>query len=163
MIALNSRWVERLGEAFGVTGGGHRAVGVGGEGEPLVLGDRAGRQRRLERELGEVDLDDVEPQAGLVQAGDEEQVVDEAQEPVGVALHDGQEAADRLRVVGGVVLVQQHLDVAAHRRQRRAQFVADAGQERILEPVELAQPVGGVPDGAGVAAQFEVGGRVPGQ
>ncbi len=69
---------------------------------------------------------------------DEEQIADEAQQPPGVALDRLEESA-LLGVEVAGLFVENEVEVAANRRQRRAQLVGDQGEELVLEAVELTQ------------------------
>ena len=64
-----------------------------------------------------------------------EQRVDELEQPHGVAVHELQR--DRATSAGAVA--QRVLERAEHQRQRRAELVADVGEERGLGPVELLE------------------------
>ena len=94
--------------------------------------------------------------------GEVEQRVDQLLEPQGVAVDDFQSA----RAPPGSASVgagEQLLDRAEHQRQRRAELVADVGEERGLGAVQLGQRLGPPPlllVGAGVG---DGGGDVAGQ
>ena len=75
-------------------------------------------------------------QAGL-DAADVQNVVDEAPEAVGLVLDDVVELALGLLVV--CLAVDQEFDVRLDARQRRAQLVADAGDEGVLGAVDLGE------------------------
>ena len=70
---------------------------------------------------------EVEREAVGIEAGEVEQVLDEALEPPGLAADDG---GGRMRVVGGPV--EHGLGVAADRGERGAQLVGDRHQELAL-------------------------------
>ncbi len=100
-----------------------------------------GRQRALDAlldDLPEVDALKVERELARVDLGDEEEVVHEPEQPLRVAVGDGEEAA-LLLVEAGVG--EQKLEVAADGRQRRSQLVRHRRDELALEAVELAQPL----------------------
>ena len=83
------------------------------------------------QQLGHGDAFDVEHRGDRLQRR-REQVVDQAVQPPGVALYDEQVGARVLREVLGVV--EDDVDVADDRGQRRAQLVADRGDELVLDP-----------------------------
>ncbi len=84
----------------------------------LVKRDRAGRVLRFQQE-----------------------VLDEVQEPHGVAVDDA-EPVDVSRTEAGLrCFVEQQLEVAANRGERRAQLVRDQRDKLVLHAVELAKAV----------------------
>ena len=75
--------------------------------------------------------------AGL-EPGHVEQVADEAVQPLGLVLRRLQQLGPRLRVQRRIVAAQAG-DGAEDRGQRRAQVVADRGQQRRAQPLGLRQ------------------------
>ena len=113
--------------------------GAGGEGErdALCLGLRASGLDALRGDRAQIERR-PRGRACRPRPGEEEQVADEVEEPVRVALDDAQEPALLVGQVAGLA-VEQELGVAPDRRQRRAQLVRDERDELVLQPVELAQ------------------------
>ena len=72
------------------------------------------------------------------QRGNGEQILDEQVEPLGVALDDFQETLGDFGIVARAV--EQRFDVALDERERRAQFVADVGDEFLARAFELLEP-----------------------
>ena len=90
---------------------------------------------------GEVDVGPVErDRAGRILCL-EQQVLDEVQEPHRVAVDDVEPVDVRSPEVGLDCLVEQQLEIAADRGERRAQLVRDECDELVLHPVELAKAV----------------------
>ena len=81
---------------------------------------------------------ELEGEATGVDLGDEEEIADEALEPIGVSLDDAQELA---LLVGQVLRlsVEHELEVAADRREGSAQLVRDERDEFVLQAVELTK------------------------
>src|SRR5581483_11576111 len=108
----------------------------------MLIGHAALRMHDLFRRLAHVHLLEVHLDAFhalLLDAGDIEQVVDEAAEAVNVGLDDAVELAPVFaRVPLLVFVVQQRADEALHRRERRAQFVRDDGDELRLHALQVA-------------------------
>src|SRR6185503_10120204 len=77
--------VEGLGEALGIAPGRYRAAAAVAQLDLSVLGERPAPGRHLVREVGQVELGDVELHSLLGEAGDQQQLVDQAQQPVRVA------------------------------------------------------------------------------
>ncbi len=102
------------------------------------VGGRPENLDRLGRQIGEIDVLGLERELPGLDLRDEEEVAHEPQEPVRVAVHDVEEAPVLERKLG---IVEDELQVAGDRRQRRAQLVRDERDELIFETVELAQPV----------------------
>ncbi len=97
-----------------------------------------GRLGSLVQDPGEVDGLPVELERMRVGAREEEELVDENGEPVGVPLDDPEVAlaGRRERPLGRV---ERHLEIAAERRERRSQLVGGGRDELVLEAVELEQ------------------------
>src|SRR5262249_23575172 len=76
--------------------------------------------------------------ATAVEARHEDDVVDEVVEPMAVAIDDLEET---LLLVAELAHLPtpQNLQVAEHRRQRGAELVRHAADEKVLQPVELAE------------------------
>src|SRR5207237_2254014 len=104
--------------------------------DPLSARARARFLDRLPDDGAQVDLGRPQVELSGFEPRDEEQVVDEPQEPVGVALDDVEVAA---RLLAERLVVQRQLEVAHDRRQRRPQVVRDQRHELVLETVGLAQ------------------------
>ena len=98
------------------------------------------------------------------QRGNREQILDEQIEPLRVALDDFEKALGDFGIVARAV--EQRFDVAFDERERRAQFVADVGDEFLAGAFQLLEPgqvvknedgafafAGGVGDGGGVDLQ----------
>ena len=129
--------VEELGDARPIPRDeGHGARGEG-ECDLLGLGLRPGRLDAFGGDRGEVEAVDVEDELAGLHLRDEEQVADEVEEPLRVALDDAEELALLVRQLARLA-VEQELDVAPDRRQRRAQLVRHERDELVLQPVELA-------------------------
>ena len=107
-----------------------------GEGDALGLGAARVDGLELPRQRAQVDRHHRQPQVPGVDAREVEQVVDEPQEPVGVAPH----ALEQLALHRRHRLGQPRLDGRGDERERRAQLVRDVGEELALEPVELLEP-----------------------
>ncbi len=73
-----------------------------------------------------------------LQRGNGEQILDQQVQPLGVARDDLEETLGHLRIIARAV--QQRLDVALDERQRRAQFMADVGDEFLARAFELLEP-----------------------
>ncbi len=71
----------------------------------------------------------------------EQQVLDEREEPLGVAVDHLQPRLLFDAQPGRLGVVVQQLEVAADRRERRTQLMRDERDELVLHPVELAQPL----------------------
>jgi hypothetical protein len=130
--------VEHLAQAGGVAHHGRHRVGVETQVDAARVRGRPQDLDRLRGEIGEVDLLRLERELPGFDLRDEEQVAHEPQEPVGVAVHDLEEAPVLLREVG---VVEDELEVAGDRGQRGAQLVGNERDELVLQAVELAQPV----------------------
>ena len=92
------------------------------ESDLSLCGKRLGGRRALACDRGQLELLQLEHELAGVDPGDEEEVVDEGEEPVGVAIEDLEEGLTPLgRRVGSTV--DQQVEVAADRRQRRPKLV----------------------------------------
>ncbi len=154
---------EQLGDAQRVD----RLAPHRGRGEhqvdPLAFGFRPDLLDRLERDVREIRRAELHGQLARLDLGQEQQVPDEAQQSLGVALdHLG----EVLRVQPGGAIVPQQLHVADDRGQRGPQFVRDQGDELVLERVQFQEPL--VPPGQleGLIGQrvlgLDLGGDIPG-
>ena len=121
-----------------------------------AAGRRAEGLDRLVGELGHVDGFGAELEPSRLDAGEQEQVVDERAERLDVARHRPQVA---VRVGGDAV--GQRLDRRPQRAERRAQVVADAGQhgaalllERRPLALEGVEPLGELVERLGDLAQL---------
>ena len=110
------------------------------------------RSTRLEPRLGP---------AGL-EPGEVEQRVDQLQQPPAVALDQLEPRALGRRAAGDVGVGERVLDRAEQQGQRRAELVADVGEERRLGPVELGQLLGALPLGLVGAGAADAGRELAG-
>ena len=98
------------------------------------------------------------------QRGNGQQILDEQIQPLRVALDDFEEAVGDLGIIARAV--EQRFHVALDERERRAQFVADVGDEFLARALQLLEPrqivedqngafalAGGVGDDGGVDLQ----------
>ena len=98
------------------------------------------------------------------QRGNRQQILDEQVQPLRVALDDFEEARGDFGIAARAV--EQCFDVAFDERERRAQFVADVGDEFLARAFELLEPrqvvkhqnrafafAGGIGNGGGVDLQ----------
>ncbi len=99
-------------------------------------GDRPERVDGALDEVGHVLWLDLEVDATGLDARDVEHVVDELDEAVGVLLDDREELLLDVVDLAGIA-VQDEVDVALDRRQRRAQLVADRRDELVLHLRDL--------------------------
>ena len=100
-----------------------------------------GGSRGLDRaggEPAEVDALPLEREAAGVDARDEEDVVHEPVQTEAVAVHDLEEVRLLLAELARLA-VHEQLEVADHRRERRAELVRDGAHELVLHAVELDQ------------------------
>ncbi len=104
----------------------------------LLLGERPRGLDRLGRDRREVDRADLEGELARLDLGEEEEVADKVEEPVRVSLDHTQELALLVRDLARLA-VEDELEVAADRGQRRAELVRDEGDELVLQVVELEQ------------------------
>ena len=101
------------------------------------------------------------------QRGNREQILDEQIQPLRVALDDFEKTLGHVGIVARAV--EQRFDVALDERKRRAQFVADVGDEFLARAFELLEPrqivedqnrpfafAGGIGDDGGVDAAASV-------
>src|SRR5581483_11835474 len=128
--------VEHLGDPRPVGAHRRRRVDRDLDADAPVGG---GRPRRLGRALGdvaEVDRSEGELDAPRLDLRDEQQILDERVQAVGAAPDDVEVPLPG--VAERVLLVEQHLEEARDRRERRPQLVRDRGDERVAHAVELA-------------------------
>jgi hypothetical protein len=119
---LQRRAVDREREAGSLDGGAEGRGELGGEG-------------------GKIERFEVRPRAAGLDAREVEQSIDQLQQPHAVAVRDRDELAAVLaRVVSrrGQYLFQWR----QHQRERRAELVADVGEEQRLGAVDLGQRLG---------------------
>ena len=117
------------------------------------------RVELLEQELGhlgEVDRIAVDPQAAGIEAGEVEQLAGELRQPVDLLAHAPEELAPG-RVVE--LLLDEELEVAAQREQRRPQLVRRVGDELAAGVLEAGEALAHAFEGAGELAEL-VGARV---
>jgi hypothetical protein len=123
----DARWVH--GEA-GASGRGQDQVNV------LTFRLRPGLLYRLDSEVGQVRVVELQRQLARLHLGQEQQIPHQAEQSFRVPLDD-------LGEVVGVQLarplVPQQLDIADDRGQRGPQLVRDQGHELVLQPVQLPQ------------------------
>ena len=130
----------------------HHAVAIGphrrrfraqGELQPdvLVAEELSCRPGALGDHAVQVDLGDQPLAAARIELREIEHLVDEPREPLALLQDDGEETRALGFVEAGIVV--QDLGEGADRGQRRAQLVRDGGDEIVLEPVELLQPLVG--------------------
>jgi hypothetical protein len=121
---------------------------------PRLVGGGGAGQR------GQVDVAPVQGDRAAAELGGEQHVVDESEQPVGVAPDAAQEPG---RGAGRQVRLVEDLQVAVDRRQRGAQLVGHPGEELVLDPLGVEQPLVDRRQRAPVLAQFELHHHVPGQ
>ena len=83
----------------------------------------------------QIDRLELQVQRPALEACGEEEIGDEAEQACRVPLDD----LEVPQPPGVVVLLEQQLDVAADRGERRSQLVRDARQQLVLQAVELDQ------------------------
>ena len=115
------------------------AADVCGQHDPLRVRDRRGGLDALVHDQTEIDGLALDRELARLDLGEEEQVAHELEQPLRVPLDDLEVAP--APGLGRLEVLEQQLDVAADRGQRRAQLVGDERDELVLEPVELAEPV----------------------
>jgi hypothetical protein len=144
----------------------HVAIDIGGqsgrraidrERQPRLLAGGAEIACEVRRERREIRrlIGGLHPPA--FDPGKVEQRIDELQEPHAVALRHRDEGA-RIRRDVAIRLGQEIRKRPQHERERRAEFVADIGEEIRLGAVELGQRFG-APALLGIAARGRDGGR----
>ena len=96
------------------------------------------RLNAVDSERAEIDFGPVEHELARVGLRDEQEIADEMEQAVDIAVDDLQE----LTVLGRelVCVVEDELEVAANRGQRRSQLVRDERHELVLQAVEAAKP-----------------------
>ena len=126
----------------------HRPVDEGGlaevravqlEGEPGVVGRGPEHPGQAGRERREVDRLEVRVDLPRVQPRELQQPVDHPPQALRVAVHELEIGAQARTGRRGVA---QLGDRPEHQRERRAELVADPGEERRLGPVQLGQAFG---------------------
>ncbi len=127
---------EHLGDAGRIEGGARDAGGRQRQADVLPPGLGPHLRHRGGRDLGEVGAARFHDHLSRVHAGEEEQIPDQAQQSLRVAVDDFHEA-------GGVeptgAFVPEQFGVSDDGGQRSPQFVGDHPDELVLEPVEFAQ------------------------
>ena len=106
--------------------------------EPFVIGDLPGGAGQALDELGDFQRLAFDFHAAGFQADQVEQVVDELEQAHAVGMH-GDEQLAGLLVEGAVEAMEQRFQRREQQRQRRAQFVADVGEEAALDLVQFLQ------------------------
>jgi len=125
--------VEQLKHTTTIAFDPGRAVACQEERDAPAVGARVHLVERFARDRLEVGVVDGEHETAGLEAGSEEQVVDEAQEAIG-ATRDHLDVPAALVVERcASILVQRELDVSDDRGQRRAQVVRDEGDELVLQ------------------------------
>ena len=101
------------------------------------MGDHLGVAAHLLDEVAEVDRLEVEARRASALTGDEQEIVDEHRQML--CLLD--DPLDRALVLGDALIgaAQRDLAFAANDGERRAQLVADVGEEAAARLVDLAQ------------------------
>src|SRR6185369_6048987 len=111
--------------------------------EPLLLGDGAPGGDDDVEEPRQIDGGDLQAQLALAPRGEDEQIVDEAEQLARRHL-DAVELLQRARVERAA---ETHLDVAdgeVHQRQRRADLVVDVGEDAIANFLRLLEAAHGL-------------------
>jgi hypothetical protein len=124
--------VDHLGEAAAAARQPDPGHASHPEPDPAWRGERAGCFDRFGGELVEVDEGCVERELPVVDPGDEEEVLDEAEQPVGVAVDDGDGAVPFGRAGLVCAFFAEERQVAEDRGQRSAQFVRYLRDEGVL-------------------------------
>src|SRR5207302_3664470 len=95
---------------------------------------------RLVDDRSDVELALLEREIARARLSGEQEILDQAEETLGVAI----DHLEPVHLRGGKfrhdVVLQKQLEVAADRRQRRAKLVRDEGDELVLHSIELAEP-----------------------
>ena len=126
---------EHLDEAIPVAHDRRQLGEILPEAEPVPCGlDPKGR-RDVAQDPAEVDQLLAQLDASGLDLGDVEEVVDQGAQPVRALGGHLEKALLELRDRPAIA-VEHQLDVAAQRRQRRAQLVRDRGHELVLHPVD---------------------------
>jgi hypothetical protein len=127
--------VQQLAEPAGVTTDEQLRTGLVAEVHARVSSDGKCRSHRLLGEDAEFDRIVLDGELPRLDLRDEEQIVDEREETIGVAADDLREVA----LVVGERALEQQLEIAADRCERGAQLVRHQGDELVLEPVQLTE------------------------
>ena len=111
-------------------------------------------------ERADVAVDDIERLLAGVEPREPQQILDEPLHALGMARDDRQEPP---ALLGVAVALGQRLDIAADRRQRRAQLVRDVGDEIAADLIRAAQVGDVVQDHDGAVGGIAAGGAPRGQ
>src|SRR6185369_8264856 len=106
--------------------------------DPFVVGDLPGGAGHALDEVGQFQRLAFDFHAAGLQAHEVEQVVDQFEQPHAVGVHCREQTAC-LRVGDPATLVQERFERRQEQRERRAQFVADVGEETALDLVEFLE------------------------
>ena len=151
---LSTTWCSRVSSQISSGPSAHSQpkVEAGREGRRGPLGDR---DREQLRQPGRHRL---ELQGAGLQPGQQQQVLDEPQQPVGVAVDHVEVGALVLGQLAGAGVAEQVRE-GDDRRQRAAQFVRDGGDELVVERGRLDQRPVASPPGRGCAPPARGGPR----
>ena len=108
------------------------------EADLLLVGQGLDRGEQGRDEFDEVDAPDLEPHPALLELVQVEEVVDELEQLVAVALHRLEGVLERGRELPHPPL-EQGLEGRQHERERRPELVVDVGEELGLELVEALE------------------------
>ena len=139
LTRVRDQVVEHLGQPGAVAAQFRQLVRREGQGDAPGGGAGGGRLDGLLGDRLEVDEAHLDRKLPGLDLSEEEQIADQAEQPLGVAIDDPEEPA---LLVGEVAaFVEQQLEVPADRGEGRPQLVGDERDEVVLEPVELPQPL----------------------
>ena len=127
---------QDLQDAGLVSAGGRRSSGLRDDGRPAAGCDGLHLARGIGRELAELDLVVRDREAAGVEPREVEQIGRELREPLHLLAHRLEELAALLL---GEAALREQLEVAAERRQRRAQLVRRVGDELATRAVERVE------------------------
>ena len=109
---------------------------IAGELDASGRRSRFGLCDRLPHHGGKVELRGLEVQLARLEPRDEEQVVHEVKQTVGIAVDDVEIPT---LLLGQVAVVECELEVTHDRRQRRPEVMGDQRDEFVLDPISLEQ------------------------
>jgi hypothetical protein len=130
--------VEDLREPRPVTNELRRPVGIERELDVVLCRHRARRLDCFPHHLVEICQPGLEGDLARVHLRGEEQIVDHAQQPARIAVHDRQVPELLFRQLSHVT-VQHELEIAANRGERRAQLMGHRGDEVVLQLIEAPE------------------------
>ena len=114
-------------------------IHVGFQPEPFVVGHLPGRAGQALDEFGDLERLALDFHAAGFQADQVEQVVDELEQPHAVGVHGHQQLLRVSSIERPAESVEQRFQRREQQRQRRAQFVADVGEEAALDLVQFPE------------------------